>query len=83
MPVQRLIERILVKYDAAGLPNRIEVITQVSILNPDNPDMMIQNQESVVMAYADMPTGEQTALRNLLKNAATPMVNRERPLVKP
>lgn len=83
MPVQRLIERILVKYDAAGLPNRIEVITQVSILNPDNPDMMIQNQESVVMAYVDMLTGEQTALRNLLKNAATPMVNRERPLVKP
>ena len=82
MPVDRIIERILVQYDDAGLPNRIEVITRVSLVNPDNPDMTIQQQEAVTRAYVDLETGEKTALRNLLKNAAKPMVERERPLVK-
>ncbi len=66
-----------------GLPHKVEIVFLDSLMNPDNPDHTIQQRASEVEVYADMTTGEKTAIRNAMNNGADPILSRKRPLTKP
>ena len=82
MSVTRTMTRVIVNVDHDGTIHNVNVVCTVKMVNPDNPDMAMENTEYEEVLLDDLNAGDKTAFAATLARGKT-LIKRVKPLIKP